>query len=316
MIKILVTGANGMIGSALIKEFVNKYQLVLVDAYTSRIDKYKNNVTIVQKNLVEDIDWENVLSDVFCVVHLAAEVHWVPKSKEEKEKFIKINAEMTRAFYKKCSIHGVKKFLLFSTNDVYEASDKQITEETPVNPVGVYGESKLLAEKYLINDSKNSKTSICIFRPASVYGENDRGSMKSLINLCKKGIVPMIGKGENPKALLYIKDAVQAVERYINCEKDLNGEIINISSGDFRYKDIVETICNLFSYKPMRLYISSWFCKGVVTKIRSLSKLATAAETKIVSNDKAINLLNYRPQYDLNKGLADARDYYIGDVKY
>ena len=310
MKKILITGANGMVGSGVVREFINKYDLVLVDPFINRLEQYKRKARIIRKDLTEVDEWQKELDGVYCVVHLAAAVHWVPKTKEEKQKFIQINAKGTRVLYDVCARHGVERFLFFSTNDVYEPSDRLITEETPVNPRDIYGKSKLLAEQYLLEESRKNKTSICIFRPASIYGENDKGSMKSLISFCKKGIVPMIGNGNNKKALLYLKDIIQAIEKYIESKDSFNGEIFNISSGDFEYKEIIDTICNIFKFKPIRIYIPAWFCKNIACKIGLFKKLTVAGETKIVSNDKANKMIGYKRKYDLKNGLEDAKSYY------
>lgn len=311
MKKILITGANGMIGSAIVREFINKYELILVDPHTSRIEQYKGRVTILKRSLTEISEWQDVLDEVYCVIHLAAAVHWVPKTRKEEQKFIDTNAEGTRKLYNVCSKHGVKRFLYFSTNDVYEASDKVITENTDVKPNSIYGESKLIAEKYLLEDIKKGKTAVCIFRPASIFGENDRGSMKSMISFCRKGFVPMIGKGENKKALLYLKDIVHAVELYVDNKSDLNGEILNISSGDFGYKEIIDTICNSYGFKPFRIYIPIWFCRSIATKVGPIKKLSIAAKTMMTSNEKASKMIKYKAKYTLSDGLMDAKNYYF-----
>ena len=313
MKKILITGANGMIGSAIVREFINKYELILVDPYIDRIEQYREQATIMTKNLSEISEWHEVLDGVFCVIHLAAAVHWLPKTVEEEKIFIRVNAEETKDLYNACKKHDVERFLFFSTNDVYETSDRLITEETPVVGQGIYGKSKLFAEQFLFKESEQGKTAICIFRPASIYGENDKGSMKSLIALCRKGIIPMIGKGDNKKALLYLKDAVQAVKKYIESENSFNGELFNISSGTFGYKEIIDTICKCYGYKPIQLYIPAWFCKNIASKIAPLKKLKVASETKIISNRKANDLLGYNAMYTLPNGLVDAKDYYLAD---
>jgi len=310
MKKVLITGANGMIGSALTREFIEKYELILVDQFINRIERYKRKATIIKSNLMEVSEWQDVLNGIYCVVHLAAAVHWVPKTEKEQQHFILTNYEGTKMLYDACSKHRVNRFLFFSTNDVYRASDQLITEDTPIEPENVYGKSKLFAEKYLLEAMEERKTAVCIYRPASIYGENDKGSIRSLISFCQKGIVPMIGKGENKKALLYLKDIVQAVEIFIESKNSLNGEIFNISSGDYSYMEIINAICDTFKIKPLRIYIPSWFCKNVASNIRPIKKLKIAAETKTVSNNKAIKMLGYQWKYDLKLGLEDAKNYY------
>ncbi|SHH38540.1 NAD-dependent epimerase/dehydratase family protein [Desulfosporosinus lacus] len=308
--KILITGANGMIGSAIIRELINKYELILLAPRTHRIEEYADRATIIKSDLLEVNVWQGMLDNVYCVVHLAAAVHWMPMTIEEERQFIKTNAEGTRILYNACIDHGVERFLFFSTNDVYAVSDQLITERTATDPQGFYGKSKLLAEQYLRKSSKGSKTAVCIFRPASVYGQNDKGSMKSLIAFCRKGIVPMIGKGANKKTLLYLKDIVQATARYIESENDLDGEVFNISSGDYGYKEIIDSICDCYGLNPLRVYIPTWFCKKVASKVGPLKKLAVAGEIKIVSNDKATKILRYKGKYSLADGLMDAKSYY------
>ena len=312
MKQILITGANGMIGSAIIPKLINKYKLILVDAYTNRIEKYANRATVIKSDFVTLSKRQEVLEGVYCVVHLAAAVHWVPKTKREELQFIQTNVEGSRMIYNACSRQGVARFLFFSTNDVYAASDALITEETATAPRGIYGKSKFLAEEHLREASLTSKTAVCIFRPASVYGENDKGSMLSLITFCRRGLVPMIGKGENKKALLYLKDIAQAVERYLACEKDHNGEVFNISSGDYTYRGIIDTVCGIYGLKPLRVYVPDWFCKTVAPKISPLKKLAVAGEVKTISNDKALKLMGYEGTYSLEEGLLDAKGYYMG----
>lgn len=312
MKKILITGANGMIGTAIVHELINGYELILVDKNTDKIHQYADRLTVINEDITDICQWQVYLSNVFCVVHLAAQVHFQPQTLDEENKFIYTNAESTRILYDFCTEHNVERFLFFSTNDVYEPSDELITEQTPVAPQGIYGKSKYLAEQYLLNSSTHKKPTVCIFRPASVFGENDRGSMKTLVGLCRNGIVPMIGKGGNRKALLYVKDVARAVNQYISSSNDHDKEVFNISSGDFTYKQIIDTICSVYGYNPMHIYVPNWFCTQVASRINPIKKLSVAAENKTISTDKAHEVLGYIAEYSLSDGLLDSQAYYVG----
>jgi nucleoside-diphosphate-sugar epimerase len=312
--KIFITGANGMIGSALVRKLVDKYQLILLSPDVNRIEKFSDEVTIIQKKLSDLEEWKEHLEGVSCLIHLAAAVHWTPKTEEDKEYFKKVNAEETRKVFLAAKEKKVDKFLFFSTNDVYRPSEQIISEKTEVNPSNIYGESKLQAEKYLLNESKESDTEVVIFRAASVYGKNDGGSMKTLVNLCNKGIIPMLGKGKNKKALLYLEDLVQAVEKYIESNDDLNNEIFNIHSGNYEYKEIIYSICEVFDFKVFKFPIPEWFINNIAAKISFLNKLETAAENKVTSSKKAEELLGYKSEFDLVQGLGDSKDYYKKEI--
>lgn len=311
MKRILITGANGMIGSSLFKTLQQKYELILVSPRIDRIEKYATNATIVKSELSQMSEWRNRLQGVFCVVHLAAMVYQTPKSPEDKKRFFEVNTVGTQKLYQACSEEGVKRFLFFSTNDVYHASEQAISEDTPVNPQGTYGQSKLLAEQNLLEMSSSASTAVCIFRPSSVYGENDKGSMNTLVSFCKRGVIPLVGRGENSKPLLYLKDLNQAVERYIEHDNNFNREVFNISSGNYAYKDIINSICGSYQFKSYRIYLPRTLSMHISSKVSFLRKLRIAGESKIISIDKAIRMLGYQAKYPLHEGLMDSKGYYL-----
>lgn len=313
MKKLLITGANGMVGYALVKNFIGRYRLILVDKYTDKINEYKNvdTIDIVKCDLSEMNRWDDVLKDVYCVIHLAAVVHSVPKTDEEIKNYYNINLNATAKLYKYAQKNKIKKFLFFSTNDVYEPSEEMINEKILPSASSIYGQSKLLAERILLELSDNSHCKVCIFRPSSIYGVYDQGSMKTLVKFCKRGIVPIIGKGNNIKSLLYLKDVVCAVECYINTLDISNGEIFNISSGNLEYKQIINFICMSYNLKTIKVYIPKWICNKVLARIKILKKLVVVGQSKVIQYDKAEHELGYTSKYNLIDGLYDAKNYYL-----
>lgn len=296
-----------MLGSHLVQYFKDSYKVIAVDRTLDKIKKFSNQVTLLENNLEEIEKWENHLDGVEYVVHLAA----IVRSKADRDVFMRVNVKATEKLLRACKRYDVQRFLFFSTNDVYKDKKDTIFEEDLIMPKSKYSESKFLAEETLLSLLKEINVKVCIFRAASIYGTNDKGSMKSMINLCKKGIVPMIGNGGNPKALLYIEDCAYAVDRYFKSENPFNGEIFNISSGDYSYSEILDTICKVYGLKPFRLYIPRWLCNSKLFSFGVLKKLKTASSIKRISCKKAIRLLGYRSRYTLSDGLRDSKKYYI-----
>jgi nucleoside-diphosphate-sugar epimerase len=309
--KIVITGANGMVGSSLVDRLAGRFELVLVDVVTGRIESLGDSNRVLKASCLCVDEWESALENAYCVVHLAALVHRTAGTSGESDQYIATNVEATRMLYEACVRQRVRRFLFFSTNDVYRPSRELATEETPTEPRGPYARSKLIAEQHLWEASRDVGTAVCVFRPASIYGENDTGSMRSLVLLCRKGVVPMIGRGNTPKALLYVKDAAQAVERYIVSQRDHRGEVFNICSGTHTYREIIDTICEVYRLAPLRVCVPEWFCRRIAPRIRPLSKLATAAQARVISGCKAARLLGYKPEYSLAEGLTDSIDYYL-----
>jgi len=306
--KILITGANGRVGSSLVKELITKYDLILVDPYDSKIRGYSTKATIILDNIENINNWKKYLKDIYCVIHLAAAVHWVPKTKKEEDIFITVNAEATKNLYLACTEMKVERFLFFSTNDVYKSSKNLIDEKTEPNPESVYGKSKLLAEKYLKQESLNSNVSVCIFRPASIYGNNIDSSMTTLIKLCNKGIVPYFNKGNNAKALLYIEDLIFAVLQYLNLDNQFDFEIFNISSDNYRYRELIDTIKDVYDCHFIKIYIPKWFIEKIAKNISFFNKLTVASEIKMISSKKINIDLNFNINSTLKENLYKIKE--------
>jgi len=312
--KVVITGANGMVGSAIVKYLHNDYDLIAIDRHNDRIEPFTKSldgVDFVFSDILSINDWNRVLGEAFAVIHLAANVHWAPKTSEQVASFYKVNVEGTRILIDKCAQYGVKKFLFFSTNDVYPNSDHEIEESEPLVATSIYAKTKLEAEISILQKYGTGSLDVLILRPASIYGEHDRGSMSSLISLCKHGVVPVIGSGENVKALLYVKDVAAFVRTYIESEVVPGVSIANIASGNYSFVQIISTINDVFGLNG-RLIRLPLFLKDdkVFSKSGMLNKLKVASESKKVNCGKIERLYGFTSSYDMKEGLMDSSEYY------
>jgi len=296
MRKIVVTGANGMVGAAVVKNLYKDYVLVAIDRHKDRIAPFieiANGLQFVMSDILSVSDWKAILGGAYAVVHLAANVHWTPRTSEEIANFYKVNTEGTRLLINKSAEYGVKKFLFFSTNDVYRSSDHEIDESEPLDASSIYAKTKLEAENLILQAYSNGPLDVLILRPASIYGEYDTGSMTSLISLCKHGVVPVIGPGENVKALLYVK------------------EVANFASGNYSFVQIINTINDVFDLNS-RVIKLPLFLKDnrIFAKSKNFQKLKAASESKKVNFDKIKRSYGFVSSYDLKAGLTDSLEYY------
>jgi len=314
MIKIVVTGANGMVGAAVVKNLYKDYVLVAIDRHKDRIAPFieiANGLQFVMSDILSVSDWKAILGGAYAVVHLAANVHWTPRTSEEIANFYKVNTEGTRLLINKSAEYGVKKFLFFSTNDVYRSSDHEIDESEPLDASSIYAKTKLEAENLILQAYSNGPLDVLILRPASIYGEYDTGSMTSLISLCKHGVVPVIGSGENVKALLYVKEVANFVRTYIGSEVLPGVSIANIASGNYSFVQIINTINDVFDLNS-RVIKLPLFLKDnrIFAKSKNFQKLKAASESKKVNFDKIKRSYGFVSSYDLKAGLTDSLEYY------
>jgi UDP-glucose 4-epimerase len=224
MRKILITGAGSFIGTSFenyIKNHANhaEYEISVMDTLTGKIvsgnslfDKSEDGSTEV---------WNFSGFDV--VFHVAGIAHAdVGKVSEEgKELYRKVNTELAIETAKKAKAAGVKQFIFMSSAIVYGASspigkEKIITKDTKPEPENFYGESKLNAEKGLLELSADD-FKVVILRPPMIYGPGCKGNYNSLRKFALK--FPVFPKVANERSMLYIDNLCEFVRLMIDNEE-------------------------------------------------------------------------------------------------
>ncbi len=197
MSKILITGANGYLGSSFVNQYKNKY-------------KFEKFSLLSQK--LEDINFDSV--DI--VLHYAALVH--QKVEYSYEKYHEINVEYPVKLAKLAKQSGVKQFVFISTIAVYGEEKEKLDEKTVYNPITPYGKSKLEAEKELLKLNDDNFV-VSIIRPPMVYGKNAPGNIDSLIKLVKKVPIIPLGKILNKRSFISIQNLCHMIDEIITQQK-------------------------------------------------------------------------------------------------
>jgi len=194
--KILITGKTSYIGNQ-------------IESWIKEDSSYE-----VTRISVRDNSWKTLdFSAYDAVIHLAGIVH-KKENKVSRDKYFKINRDLTDAVAKKAKAEGVSQFIFFSSMAVYGESGnlKQkivITRKSETAPNTSYGQSKLEGEEKLRNlESKDFK--VAIIRPPMIYGRGCPGNYKRLRRLALKwAVYPNV---HNQRSMLYIDNLMVLVK--------------------------------------------------------------------------------------------------------
>jgi nucleoside-diphosphate-sugar epimerase len=148
---------------------------------------------------------ESIPSDTDLIIHLAAEHKDEGPSVKD---YFRVNELGTSHITKAAIENHVKKILFFSTVGVY---GEQICadEKSQLKPINPYGESKVAAEKIILNWSNESAgRSGLIVRPTAVYGPDNRANIYRLIKQASTGMFIMPGDGKHHKSVVYVENVV------------------------------------------------------------------------------------------------------------
>lgn len=191
--KVLITGAGSYIGQS----FIN---------YAKK--NYPDNFEIEELDLMET-SWKNVSFSKYDIVyHVAGIAHAdVGKvSEETKEKYYKVNTDLTVEVAKKAKEDGVREFIFMSSMIIYGESapygkKKVIDENTVPMPANFYGDSKLQAD-VAVRTLADEKFKVIVLRPPMIYGKESKGNYPILAKIARK--LPVFPNVNNERSMLHI----------------------------------------------------------------------------------------------------------------
>ena len=201
--KILVTGAKGMIGSHLVKGLLDAgYEVVGLDrsSDTSCGGKYFHHMVDLADKGTLQIIMENHMPDK--VIHLAALAHAADGKEFTWEDYKHLNVDCTKNIF---DAAGDIPVLFISTVDVLGFTKGTVTAKTPMKPVSNYGRSKMMAEQEV-----SKKKKFDIFRFSPVYTDTVKRDIQKRYYLKYPNIAYQIGKGTEYE-ILNVNGAIKAM---------------------------------------------------------------------------------------------------------
>ena len=294
MKKILVAGGTGFIGQYLIKKCLKKNMLTY--SLSSSSVKKKNKIKNVNYLKIDIRNKKNLYKlkkikfDI--VVNLSGSVDHNLKKKVIDTHFVGV-----KKLLKNLDLNYLKLFVQIGSSAEYGKIELPQKETDKCYPKSYYGKSKLETTNYLLKELKDKNFSRCILRLYQVYGP-DQKENRIIPFVVKNSILNKKFKcssGVQLRDFVYIDDVITAIFKTFLLYKKVNGQIINIGSGQgYKLKTIINKIVN---------YV------GGGKPIYGGVKMRKDESKKVVSNIyKAKKIINWSPKIKLNKGLKITMD--------
>jgi len=212
--RILVTGASGFVGGALLPLLVPYHRLALAQR---RDDAAPAGAEIrIVGEIGPQTAWTAALRDIDQVVHLAAHVH-VRGAEGDPETFMRVNAAGTRHLAEAAARAGIARFVFLSSVKVHgdASGERPLRESDPPHPADAYARSKWAAEQALAALAATCPMEIVILRPPLVYGPGAKANFRALVRLCLLGIPLPFGAIDNQRSLIYSGNLADAIGRVL-----------------------------------------------------------------------------------------------------
>jgi nucleoside-diphosphate-sugar epimerase len=211
---ILVTGANGFIGTALCENLRGQWRVRgSVRDRPAMIGAV--NLEIVEHDVSPGEDWSGALGGVSVVIHVAARVHVMKEFvSDPRQAFESVNFYGTVNLARQAAEAGAKRFIFLSSIGVngIESHGQPISESSEINPHSDYARSKLLAEDGLKEIAQKTGMEVVIIRPPLVYGPAAPGNFAALIRWVASGIpLPLAAVTKNRRSFVFVDNLVDLI---------------------------------------------------------------------------------------------------------
>lgn len=231
---VLITGASGFIGKALLKhmednKFNEEHDIILYSA------KDNNNYRCINHKgyIATKNDFiENGIEHIDVLIHMGASV---PKRSVEfgVENTFKFSQNVTNTEWLLRHLPSVpNKIVFISTVSVYENVEK-IDERTAYQISDMYGASKLMCEAIITEYAKKHKSTLHILRLGQIYGEGEESYNKIVSYFTKQILlgneITVLGDGNSVRSMLYVKDCAAYISSAIQLQEST--PTVNIAAG-------------------------------------------------------------------------------------
>jgi len=323
--KIFITGATGYVGSRLVPELL-KHNHDITCLFRTPENHIHNTIfkqcNIVKGDISDRKSLRNSMDNTDVIIHLAVSTPLTNK-KDDYTLYKDINVQGTTNVLDECITAKPKRILCFSsTAAIGMPRIKYIDEETPLQPVNHYGQSKKEAEELTFSYVQQYQLPIVTLCFPHIYGPGDVHDFFLIIKLLKKGILPQVGLRPNLLPLVYISDAIDAIllallngsvgEKYLIADDDPH---------DIRYvRKLVWSAfeLNRYFYPFVPRYIGimgAYMIERFFTIVGhtppvTVKNIKSIAAGRRLSIEKAKRDLNFGPKINIEHGIQTSIDWY------
>lgn len=297
--KLLVTGADGFIGSHLTEELVrrghNVRALVYYNSFNSWgwLDKFDKDVLAAIEVFPGDV------RDSFCVrdavkgcdviFHLAALIA-IPYSYRSPDAYVETNVKGSLNVVQAAREFGVQKVIHTSTSEVYgTARHVPIDEEHPLQGQSPYSASKIGADQIAMSYHRSFGTPVSIIRPFNTYGprQSARAVIPTVITQIANGVRDIkLGALHPTRDFNYVMDTVRGFIAVAESDASV-GEVINIGSGfEISIGDTARLIADVMCVQI-----------NIICEEERLRPDNSEVERLLASNEKAKKLTGWTPEH-------------------
>jgi len=304
--RILLTGATGFVGQALLAELARRgHAIVATSRHAQQLAGAERCIQITDLN--GDIDWQQALLGIDVVIHAAARVHVLhDQAADPLAEFRRANVDGTLSLARQAAEAGVRRFVFISSIKVLGEQTRLGIPFRPDNvprPVDPYGISKREAEDGLLTLAAETGMEAVVVRPPLIYGPGVKGNFANLIKLVERGLPLPLGAIHNKRSLVGIGNLVDLIIRCLDHPAAGNQVFFASDDEDLSTTELMRGVAEAMG-KPARLVpVPAGMLQIGATLLGKKAMAQRLLGSLQVDISKTRELLRWTPPYTVQEGL-------------
>lgn len=310
--KILVTGADGFIGSHLVEELVKKGYKVKAFVYYNSFNSWgwldsldrqiMSEVEVLTGDIRDPYGVENAVKNIDVIFHLAALVA-IPFSYYLPDTYVDTNIKGTLNILQAAKKFYIDRILITSTSEVYgTAQYVPIDEKHPFQGQSPYSATKIGADRLAEAFYRSFDLPVTIVRPFNTYGsrQSARAIIPTIITQLLSGVKELkLGSLTPTRDFNYVKDTVNGFIAIYESDKTIGEEINIATQKEISIGELAEKLIKLINPEVK-----------IVCEDERIRPKKSEVNRLLGSNKKILQLTDWKIQYSLEQGLQQTINFY------
>ena len=322
MTSVLVTGARGFLGSALVNDLLESGHDVRALVRNPALPSYRKAVDIIVGDIRDPQCAKQASDGCDTVVHLAGQAHALDDDHVSDQDYQSINVDGTKHLLDGALAGGVRTFIFASSVKVFgETTSGAVDEREPPAPQSPYARSKWMAEQLVTSYAKGSLSTLSLRLPL-VYGPTEKGNLYRMIAAIDRGKFPPLPSVQAVRSMLHVKNFVLAVRAVLQSARFLKPMYVVTDTKPYSITEVYDLLRKglglppPFSRVPLWALTAGGQCGDIVQALfGTTAPLSSATLEKLIgqawySPEALIRDMGYQPRYTFEDAVPELIQHY------
>ena len=322
MTSVLVTGANGFLGSALVNDLLESGYDIRALVRNPALPSYRKAVEVIVGDIRDPQCTKQASAGCDTIVHLAGQAHALDDDHVSDQDYQSINVDGTKHLLDGAVAGGVRQFIFASSVKVFgETTIGSVDESEPPAPQSPYAQSKWVAEQLVASYAKGSLSTLSLRLPL-VYGPTEKGNLYRMIAAIDQGKFPPLPHVQAVRSMLHVKNFVLAVRAVLQSAGFLKPMYVVTDTKPYSITEVYDLLRKGLGLPPPISRVPLWAlsaggqCGDIVQALfGKTAPLSSATLEKLIgqawySPESLIRDMGYQPRYTFEDAVPELIQHY------